>query len=314
MDLVEVDISDDPERPDVRLIPHPDRYEYVAPHGLETGGFIDRLDPRRLFFPENTVADMLTRAGKLPLRILAPKIQNSDEYIASRLPIIREGIMVGANDDRFRNITNEELRAPSTRHFVIISIDLVGSTLLSQHIDEDANARVIQTYSREVALMCGLFHGRVLKFMGDGMILYFPTGSMARRHDVAIDCVTALRDLVLVGINSVLTELELPKLACRIGVDSGLAPVVTIGDSSTTNNIDIIGRVVNIAAKIEKHAPTNGICVGESVVLNTHTMWLKHMSPMPNPTNWPYIDPLTGESYKIYSLQFPLASGLEAMT
>ncbi len=304
LDFEFVNISGNPEHPQIVSILNPDRYEYIKTDaGVE--GFIDKLDPRRLFFPLSTINEMLERAGNLPMNYLRPKIDDTNEYIASRLTHIADGIRDGISDSRFRNINNEEMRPTSSRHFVIISIDLVGSTILSQKMDSQAFANVIQTYSREVTLMCGLFHGRVLKYLGDGVILFFPTGTLARKHDFAFDCAVSLRDLVLVGINPALSALNLPTLSCRIGFDSGSAPIVNIGDGATMNNIDIIGEVVNIATKIEKSAPSNGICVGESVAINAHTMWLKHLGRIPEPDDWPYVDTETNEPYGIYKLVIP---------
>jgi class 3 adenylate cyclase len=304
LDFDFVDISDDPNHPEIVSVLNPDRYEYTTTGDGEPA-VIDKLDPRHLLFPLSAINDLLKRAGKLPLNDLRPKTSNTDDYILSRLDAISEGIRSGVSDNRFRNINNEEMEPTSSRHFVIISIDLVGSTILSQSVSPQDFANVIQTYSREVTLMCDLFHGRVLKYMGDGLMLFFPTGTLARKHDFAFDCALSLRDLVLVGINSVLKTSSLPMLSCRIGFDSGHAPVVSIGDGATMNNIDIIGEVVNIAAKIEKSAPTNGICVGESVAINAHTMWLKHLVRAPEPEHWPYRDSKTGKPYGIYYLDMP---------
>jgi class 3 adenylate cyclase len=305
-----VDISDDPEHPEIVSVLDPDRYAYTTMDNGEPA-VIDRLDPRHLLFPVSAINDVLEKAGRLPLYDTSPRITDAGEYITSRLSAISDGIRNGVDDSRFRNINNEEMVPRSERHFVIISIDLVGSTLLSQSISSNAFANVIQTYSREIALMCEGFHGRVLKYMGDGLILYFPTGTMARKHDFAVDCAMSLRDLVLVGINSALKTARMPVLSCRVGVDSGNANVVTIGDGATMNNIDIVGVVVNVAAKIEKNAPVNEICVGESVAMNVHTMWLKRLVRLPEPQDWPYKNSETNQPYGIYQLDLPAATSTE---
>jgi class 3 adenylate cyclase len=142
--------------------------------------------------------------------------------------------------------------------------------------------------------------------MGDGALLYFPIGSFARRHDMAMACALLLRDLILRGFNPVLASMGLPKLACRIGADSGDAYVRTIGDSFTTNHIDIIGEVINIATKIEKAAPENGIAIGESVVINTHTMWMQHMRRLEPPADWPYNNRESNEPYVMCLLAIPV--------
>jgi class 3 adenylate cyclase len=305
MDFRFVNISSDPNNPKYISIPDPDRYEFINKRGKV--GWIDKLDERRLFFPIRVVRDMLRRAAEMPLGDLRPLIQSSDAYILSRVNAIREGLRIGVWDDDFRNAADEELNAgEATRtRFVIASIDLVGSTVLSQNMEPLQYARLIQTYSRELARLSALFHGRTLKFMGDGAILYFPTGSNMRKHDLAIDCALSLRDLVLNGINPVLEESGHPILACRIGVDSGDAYIMTIGDSATTNHLDIIGQVVNIATKVEKAAPVNGICFGESVALITHTMWLKYVRRWQAPSGWPYRNIAGDSAYGVFLLDIP---------
>jgi class 3 adenylate cyclase len=164
----------------------------------------------------------------------------------------------------------------------------------------------ILVYSRELARLCALFHGRPLKFMGDGILVYFPIGSHIRRHDLASDCALSVRDVVLIGINPALEKLGLPKIGCRIGVDSGDAYIVTIGDSGTTNQMDLIGHVVDIATKVEKLSGRNEICVGEAAVRQLHTMWLRNVISLQLPEDWPYRDNASGEPYRVYKLDVPV--------
>jgi adenylate cyclase len=306
MDFVWVNASDDPELPEYVAVPHPARYEYFKDD--KTEGYFDKLDPRKLFFDIRAVADLIVRASKMDLTKLSPMISDSKSYVASRSEAIREGITRGHVDPQLRDATDEEQQQDVARKtdFVVMSFDLVGSTKLSQALDGETYANVIATYSSEVAKMCYRFHGRPLKFMGDGALLYFPIGTFVRRHDMAMDCALSLRDLILEGFNPVLAAMGLPVLACRIGVDSGEAYIITVGDAATTNHVDIVGEVLNIATKIEKAAPKNGVCVGESIVINTHTIWLQHMTPIPPPDEWPYFKKGTPEPYPVYMLNIPV--------
>lgn len=302
LDFRFVDISNDPEVPEYVPVPDPARYEYYKDADHE--GYFDRIDPRRLFLPIGIIAEALAKAQTLALSDLQPTISDSRRYVESRAEAIRSGIDHGIVDRDFRNAADSDLEssAGSKTNFVVLSIDLVGSTRLSQTIGAADYARIIQTYSSEIAQACAHFHGRPLKFMGDGAILYFSLGTFARRHDMAMDCALTLRDLVLFGINPALEERGVAPLACRIGADSGEAFVMTIGDSRTTNHIDIVGEVVNIATKVEKATPTNGICAGESILINTHTIWAKNMKRIPIPKDWSYHQRATADPYHVYLL------------
>lgn len=302
-----VNISEDVNAPEYVSVPDPDRYEYVNDSRGE--GYVDKLDPRRFFFPIEVIADAISRTAGMQFQNLGPEIDDSLVYIRSRGEAIRRGIQEGQFDLTTRDITDEEMQqfVSDELDFVIVSIDLVGSTKLSQSVEPRAFANITATYSSEVAKLCQLLHGRPLKFMGDGVLLYFPAGSFIRRHDLAVDFALSIRDLIYLGLNPALTEFGLPAVACRIGADSGKAYVMTIGDSRTTNHVDIIGEVICIATKIEKAAPPGGIYVGESIMINTHTMWMQHMRPVTLPEGWPYKQHGSAEAYPIYALDVPLA-------
>jgi class 3 adenylate cyclase len=293
------------ENPEIVSIPDPDRYEYINDGTDE--GWLDKLDGRHLFFPIATIARMLTKSGDLPATQISPLIADAHDYIKSRTSDILIALQEGIHGATFRNITNKELATlrENKEFFVIASLDLIGSTELSQSVSAEQWARIIQVYSREVARLCMLFHGRPLKFMGDGILLYFHIGSAIRRHDLAADCALSLRDLILFGMNPPLKQLGFPELSCRVGVDSGDAYVITIGDSESLSQIDIIGHAVNIATKVEKQAGPNEICIGEAAKRKLHTMWLKHVVPLPPPAGWPYRDQDSGELYGVYKLNIP---------
>jgi class 3 adenylate cyclase len=187
--------------------------------------------------------------------------------------------------------------------FVILSIDLVGSTLLSHSVDAKQNARIIQVYTNEIVTAAAKFHGVLLKPMGDGLLLYFPTGNFITRNDLAMDAAMTMRDLVLNGLNPELETLSLPKIGCRIGIDSGEAVSEIIGSGGSTIQMDLIGETVNLAAKIEKIAVQNAIYVGETAARSTHTMWRKWMNEVALPTTWAYKDKLSALPYKVYNLE-----------
>jgi len=308
IDFALVNVSTDPELREYVFAPDPERYKHFTDESGEW--YLDLLDPRSLAFDLRAIEQALALAQDIPVTYMRPDIPDVEAYIASRLPSIREGLINGLPPSPVRDSADDELRTvvSERREFVIASVDLVGSTKLSQAVNDETFANIVQTFSSELAQMCLHFHGRPLKFMGDGAILYFPIGSFIRRHDMAIDLAVSLRDLILTAINSVLVELGLPQLACRIGIDSGTAIVKMVGDSGSTNHVDIIGELVSIATKIEKAAPVNGICVGESTVINSHTHWLKHMKLVPPPVDWPYHEPGSDAPYRIYLLDIPASA------
>ena len=71
-----VNISDDPEHPEIVSILDPDRYEYTT-MGDGEPAVTDTLDPRQLHFPISAINDMVRKAGKLSLFDTSPKIKNA---------------------------------------------------------------------------------------------------------------------------------------------------------------------------------------------------------------------------------------------
>jgi class 3 adenylate cyclase len=86
------------------------------------------------------------------------------------------------------------------------------------------------------------------------------------------------------------SSLEVGPLAIqiRIGVDSGNAAVIVLGSASTKRHADLIGQVVSLASKVEKHAGADGIAVGEACWRNLHASWRAHLQRVSSPADWPY--------------------------
>src|ERR1051325_5066352 len=59
--------------------------------------------------------------------------------------------------------------------FVILHIDLVGSTQLSMTLPLERLTTIIQTFSQEMSIMIELYGGYVLKYIGDAVLAFFMT-------------------------------------------------------------------------------------------------------------------------------------------
>ena len=54
--------------------------------------------------------------------------------------------------------------------FVILHIDLVGSTQLSMTLPLDRLTTIIQTFTQEMSMIIALYGGYVLKYIGDAIL------------------------------------------------------------------------------------------------------------------------------------------------
>ncbi len=187
--------------------------------------------------------------------------------------------------------------------FVIICVDLVGSTKLSTNLEPEKYTRLISTVLYEISEIIPKFHGHVLKYTGDGIIAYFPEPSFITKNDLAIDCALTIRRLVYKGLNPILKKNGYPCIDIRIGLDSGEAYIVTIGSPETKQHKDIIGSVVNLATKIQSLGKPGDILLGEITVRNLHTMWREICEGIKIEKNWEYKGK-NGEPYKVYKVKF----------
>lgn len=278
---------------------NPERYEFGTLNDEE--GFFDKFD--RSFTPWKELEKAVPQLEGMPIYCAAPKIANIDEYVAERIPHIKTFFDGKDAPYHFQDASEDFLSGleKDKMCFVILLIDLKGSTKMSQELDAGVNAQIIQVYSREMALLVDKFNGFVLKYVGDGLIAYFPEPNLIGMTDNALDCGACMKRMILNGINPILKEKGLPELAFRIGLDSGEAIVVTIGADAVKQHKDLISETINITAKIQAKAGARQIFMGESTALALHTFWRQRIKKV-DLTDWEYKNKATGQVYPIYSL------------
>jgi len=282
--------------------PNPRRYEWRSEGGKNY--LYDKFD--KLLFPEDIIARLAEDSIGQPIYYQPPKIGDAAEYVQSRRPMILSFLKGEQSPPTFADPSDEFLGSLETDklEFVILSLDLVGSTKLATTVPASEYSRLIQTALFEISDVVPLFHGHVLKYTGDGIIAYFPAPSFITKNDLALDCALTLRRLVQDGLNPVLVETGHEPINVRIGLDSGEAAVVAIGSPTTKQHKDIIGAVISLACKIQSHAPVGGIALGDVTVRNLHTGWRTICCEMDMGQGWKYADPETGEPYRVHRIQF----------
>ena len=155
-----------------------------------------------------------------------------------------------------------EPAAPPVRERRVVSVlfcDVVGFTAASDGADpEDVQARM-QAYYGRLRPVVERFGGLVEKLLGDGVMAVFGVpvaheddAERAVRAGLAI--VEAVRELGVDAVGS--------GLAVRVGVNTGEV-LVDLGAHQAGEG-ELLGDVVNLAARIQSAAPVNGVVVGEA--------------------------------------------------
>jgi class 3 adenylate cyclase len=284
------------------LEPDPRRYEWQEKEGKRF--LFDKLD--RLLFPEEVFWESMKNLKDLPIYGQENKIGpgKAEAYIDSRNSIIKNMFdgtrprptFEDKSDDFLQSLAVDELA------FVILSIDIVGSTNLAGTLKPEIYKKLIYTTLYELSEIIPKFHGYVLKYTGDGFIAYFPEPSFINKNDLAIDCALTLRGLVYRALNPILKERDLPAIDIRIGLDAGEAYVETIGSPGAKQHKDIIGAIVNMATKIQALAEPGKIYLGNTVVQNLHVMWRHICEPVYLAADWTYRN-AEGNLYKVYRVK-----------
>jgi class 3 adenylate cyclase len=156
-------------------------------------------------------------------------------------------------------IKNPEKAAPGgeRKMLTVLFSDLVGFTSMSEGMSPEALVAVLNTYFEQATEVLTL-HGATLdKFIGDA-IMCFWNAPLPQEDHAARACLTAL-GLVAV-VERLSPELEakgLPRLDCRIGINTGYGIAGNIG-SRVAQDYTVIGDTVNLASRLEGAAKVYG--------------------------------------------------------
>ena len=165
--------------------------------------------------------------------------------------------------------TEEDQTAPDAerRQLTVMFCDLVGSTALSEQLDPEVLREVVRDYQEVCAKVIALFEGHISKYIGDGLLAYF--GYPQAHEDDAQRAARAGLGILsgMEGLNARLQEEKGISLGVRIGIHTGLVIAGEMGSGKTREELAIVGKTPNIAARIEGVAPTNTVTMSQDTYL-----------------------------------------------
>jgi class 3 adenylate cyclase len=131
------------------------------------------------------------------------------------------------------------------QHVVVMMADIVGSTSLATNLDQTAFFEIMRTITKTVAEAAKKHAGRLMRIEGDSFVAVFDTANEA------VACALDLqRSITELGV--------LQNSGLRIGLAAG--PVLEIQN-------DLVGAVVNLAARVCSLAGAGQILVSAGVVM-----------------------------------------------
>jgi adenylate cyclase len=185
---------------------------------------------------------------------------------------------------------------------VIMYADLVGSTNMSMTLPIEKAVTIIRSFSYEMSSIVQSYGGYVLKYVGDAVIAFFPSGyNKLLACDKAVRCAKSMITVIKNGINPILNKYDYPELRVKIGISEGESLIVPYGhDKSST--IDILGYSMSISAKITSLTVPNTITIGDNVYSVLHPqIRMKFKEVKLRIEDWKYINRQTGQTYKLYA-------------
>ena len=150
---------------------------------------------------------------------------------------------------------------PQRRYLTILFCDLVGYTELSERLDPEDLRDLQLQYQRLALTVMERYGGFVAHFSGDGVLVYF--GYPAAHENDAERAVRAALELHdrLHELNGELRGQQLPEIAIRIGIHTGLIVIGSELASGGAQDHSIVGEAANLAARLQADAPTDSVIV-----------------------------------------------------
>jgi len=153
-----------------------------------------------------------------------------------------------------------------SKSYCVGLVDMVNSTKISAKMNEIDWCRYYEIFLNSMARILPRFGGKVIKNQGDSLLYYFPETSKSTKSSFS-DCIESSLSMIQerTAICKELKKKGLPMLDFRISLDYGRVVLMTTSESSS---YDLIGPPVNMCAKINHSAPTNGVVIGGDLYQN----------------------------------------------
>ena len=153
------------------------------------------------------------------------------------------------------------------KKLTIFFSDIVNFTSITESMEAEELSGFLNFYLTNMCEIALKYGGTIDKFIGDSVMIFFgDPQSKGPEQDALACCNMGLEMLTFVEKNEELfkEQFNFPeKLEIRIGVHSG---VCSVGNFGSDQRLDytVIGRAVNVAARLEQAAPKNSMLFSNS--------------------------------------------------
>jgi adenylate cyclase len=117
--------------------------------------------------------------------------------------------------------------------FVVLHVDLVGSTKMAMRLPLDRLTMMIQAFNQEMSLIVKAFGGYILKYVGDAVLAFFVApGHKSEAKAACMNAVNCAKYMLKIAhevINPILNQYDCPEMNLRIGIDIGENAIIQSG-------------------------------------------------------------------------------------
>ena len=153
------------------------------------------------------------------------------------------------------------------KKLTIFFSDIVNFTSITESMEAEELSGFLNFYLTNMCEIALKYGGTIDKFIGDSVMIFFgDPQSKGPEQDALACCNMGIEMLAFVEKNEELfkEQFNFPeKLEIRIGLHSG---VCSVGNFGSDQRLDytVIGRAVNVAARLEQAAPNNSMLFSNS--------------------------------------------------
>ncbi len=155
--------------------------------------------------------------------------------------------------------------AGEKRRATILMADLRGFTSISERLPAEDVVAMINIYLETMTAIIQKYQGTIDEFIGDGILVIF--GAPILRPDDprrAVACAVEMQ-LAMTSVNDRNRRSGYPEVALGIGLNTGEVVVGNIG-SKKRIKYAVVGRAVNLTARIESYTVGGQILISESTL------------------------------------------------
>ncbi len=164
----------------------------------------------------------------------------------------------------------QDAQVGSTRKkLTIFFSDIVNFTKKSENLDPDDLSFILNSYLNRMAEIANSHGGTLDKFIGDGVVVFFGDPDTLGVPQDATACVSMALEMMqeVESLNQAASRQGINSpIEIRIGIATGFCTVGNFGSESRMD-YTVLGKTVNLAARLEAAAPARGILVAEETAL-----------------------------------------------